>query len=109
MNDGRFLELVARQHARRLRLLDKPEKKRTANTDERMLQFYRMSSMRKCTSMSAAIDLCTKQFTDLLDMADGTHPKCADLKYWRDLCCDIQNYVDITLALAEETYGGLDD
>jgi len=61
-----------------------------------------MAKMRKCTEPSAAVDLCTKQFTDILDMADGSHAKAGDIKYLRELIADVQNYLDITLILASE-------
>jgi len=69
---------------------------------DRLGQFKRMAKTRKCSNMSAAIDLCTKQFTDIIDMADGTHPKAGDIKLLRELISDVQNYLDITLAIAEE-------
>ena len=102
MKEQDFMEIVDRQHTFRKSLLSNPDKKRTAGTDDRLLQFRRMAAMRKCTVESAAIDLCTKQFTDLIDMADCSHPKHNDVKFLSDLIADVQNYLDILLAITTE-------
>jgi hypothetical protein len=102
MDNSTFINLVDQQHLYRKRLLDKPEKKRMGGTEDRLIQFKRMAKMRKCTTASAAVDLCTKQFTDILDMADGSHSKSGDIKYLRELIADVQNYLDITLIIASE-------
>lgn len=103
MKDKIFLMIVDEQFEHRKKILSDPKKKRTAGSSDRLLQFKRMAAMRKCTIKSAAIDLCTKQFTDLLDMADETHPKFDDLDYMKELVADVQNYLDIMIAIAVES------
>ena len=105
MTNEEFISLVEQQHQRRLRLMQRPEKSRTAGNTDRLIQFRRMAKMNKCSEMSTAMNLCSKQFTDIIDMADNSHPKSGDIKYLRELISDVQNYLDITLVLAEEKAG----
>ena len=102
MTNEDFISIVEQQFLRRKKILSKPEKARVAGTADRLIQFKRMAKMRKCSPMSAAVDLSTKHFTDIIDMADGSHAKSGDINYLRDLISDVQNYLDITLAIAEE-------
>ena len=102
MTNEEFLNFVNHQYKLRLDILDNSKKKRTAGTDDRFIQFRRMAELRCCTMKSAAADLMTKQFTDFLDMADESHAEYNDLDYFIELGADIQNYIDITLAIAIE-------
>ena len=109
MNEQTFLNYVEAQHAYRLRVLKDPKKKRSLGSTDRLLQFTRLAALRQCSEESAAIDLATKHFTDILDMAEGSHPERDNIDYWRELVADIQNYLDITLALAEDRLVPRDD
>jgi hypothetical protein len=102
MTNDKFLKIVKDLHEYRLKILNDPKKKRNFGSDDRLVQFKRMSSLRKCTVKSAAVDLCTKQFTDIIDMADESHPKYFDLEYMKELAADIKNYLDIMVAIAIE-------
>lgn len=97
-----FMKVVAAQHKRRISLLNDSKKSRTAETEDRLLQFKRMSVMNKRPLTSVPLDLCIKQFSDIIDMADGSHSHTEDISYLRELVSDVQNYLDILLALAEE-------
>ena len=102
MDEHTFADFVERQHKIRVSILNSSTKKRMAGSDDRLLQFKRMAVMRRCTPESAAIDLATKHFTDFLDMAAGTNPRWDDFNYFSELGADIQNYIDLTLALMYE-------
>ncbi len=102
MTEKDFLNYIDKQHKLRLSILSDPKKKRMAGTDDRLLNFKRMAGAMYCTEESAAANLMVKQFIDFLDMADESHPKFDDLDYFKELGADIQNYVDITLAIASE-------
>jgi hypothetical protein len=102
MTNEKFLDIVEDLHKYRINILSDSKKKRTASSDDRLIQFKRMAALRKCTVKSAAIDLCTKQFTDLIDMADETHQCFRDIEYLKDLAADVKNYLDILVAIAME-------
>lgn len=102
MKENVFLEIVEAQHTNRLSILTSNKKRRVAGTEDRLVQFKRMAALRKCPVKSVPMDLCTKQFTDLIDMADNTHPECKNIEYLEELIADVQNYLDILLALAIE-------
>lgn len=104
MDEKTFMDLIDRQHKTRVGILTNPTKKRVGGTTDRLNQFKRIAAMRNCTTESAAIDLATKQFTDFLDMASGVHPDSENLDYFHELGADIQNYIDLTLAIAQEKY-----
>lgn len=104
MLEDKFLEFVENHHSYRVDLMKRGDKKRVASSPDRLYQFKRIAEMRKCSTPSAAVDLCTKQFTDILDMADGTHPMSGDIIYLTELIADVQNYLDLTLACAEEEW-----
>ena len=102
MTEDDFLKAVEDQHNVRLSILTSSKKRRVAGTDDRLIQFKRMAALRKCTVKSAAVDLCTKQFTDIIDMADGTHSESNNIPYLKELVADVQNYLDIVVAIAVE-------
>lgn len=109
LNEETFMSIVDAHHERRKAIMRRPDKKRTAGTDDRLIQFRRLAAMRKCSLPSAAVDLCTKQITDILDMCDGTHPRTGDPEFLEELICDVQNYLDFTLTLAYERVGRIEE
>lgn len=102
MDQDKFMGIVESHHNYRMNILCNPKKSRTAGNVDRLLHFKRMAKMRKCSVLSACVDLCTKQFTDILDMADGSHPDSWDVDYFEELISDVQNYLDIALAIKKE-------
>jgi hypothetical protein len=109
MNNERFFEVVEKQHIRRKKMMQRPDKARVAGSTDRLIQFKRMAAINKETPAESAVHLCVKQFTDIIDMADGTHPLTGNLKYMRELVADVQNYLDLTLANAEESWLSIGD
>ena len=102
ITEEEFFEKVEAQHKFRLSLMRRPEKSRSeSGSKDRLRQFTRISAFRMCEDASVPLDLCVKQFSDILDMVTGRHPKAGDISYLRELIADVQNYLDISLVLAE--------
>jgi arabinogalactan endo-1,4-beta-galactosidase len=102
MDQDKFMQIISDHHTYRMNILCNPKKSRTSGNTDRLIQFKRMAKMRKCSTLSACVDLCTKQFTDILDMADGSHPHAWNVDYFEELISDVQNYLDIALAIMKE-------
>lgn len=102
MTQEELMKCVQLQHDFRIKILNSSKKKRVANTDDRFLSFKRMATVKKCSVEEASTDLMIKQFVDFVDMSNHSHPDWEDVNYLRELGADIQNYIDITIAIAIE-------
>lgn len=102
MTQKEFMKCVELQYELRIKILNSSKKKRVADTDDRLKQFKRMATVKKCSVEEAATDLMVKHFIDFVDMSDHSHPDWNNTDYLRELGADIQNYVDITIAIAIE-------
>lgn len=102
MLESEFLNIVESNFSKRKELLCSPSKRRMGGTFDRLSQFKRMAYLRKVKWEQVPLDLCSKQFTDIIDMVDGSHEKAGDLDYLTELINDVQNYLDLTLALCIE-------
>jgi hypothetical protein len=102
MTQEELMKCVQLQHDLRIKILNSSKKKRVANTDDRFLSFKRMAAVKKCSVEEAATDLMVKHFIDFVDMSNHSHPDWNNTDYLRELGADIQNYVDITIAIAIE-------
>lgn len=99
LTQKKFMAIIEENFEERKAILDNPNKKRTAGSPDRMINFKRMAALRMVSEESAAVDLCTKQFTDILDMCSGKHGNSGDTAYLKELVYDVQNYLDIVLAI----------
>lgn len=102
MTQEEFMKCIELQHEYRTAIMDDTKKKRTAGSDDRFSHFKRMAAVKKCSMEEASTDLMIKHFIDFVDMSDRSHPDWKNIEYLRELGADIQNYVDITLAIAIE-------
>ena len=64
LTQKKFMAIIEENFEERKAILDNPNKKRTAGSPDRMINFKRMAALRMVSEESAAVDLCTKQFTD---------------------------------------------
>ncbi len=102
MTKDEFIKCIELQHKYRIAIMNDTKKKRTAGSDDRFSHFKRMAAVKKCSVEKASTDLMIKHFIDFVDMSDRSHSDWNNIDYLRELGADIQNYVDITLAIAIE-------
>ena len=98
METASFMKLVEDNYKKRVEILTQPKKSRTKDGMDRLHQFKRMAVVKCSSAPSAAVELCIKQFTDIVDMAAGRHPSSGNVEYMKELIFDVQNYLDLTLA-----------
>ena len=102
MNATDFRKLCYEQYQHRMSIMDDGKKARVAGRGDRLIQFKRLAAIHMVSEAEVAMTLCSKQFTDLIDMASGNHPEYNNLNYLRELISDVQNYLDLLLAIETE-------
>lgn len=100
MTNEEFITLCHEQFDRRMLIMSNSKKARTAGGDDRLIQFKRQAYLHQKSTGEVCLDLCTKQFTDLIDVVRGT--LVVGLDYTQELISDIQNYLDLLNALLVE-------
>lgn len=106
MTPEEFLAFSEKSYKQRIKILGDPKKKRTAGTNDRFINFRRMGAAKMVPPEQVTTDLCMKQFLDIHDMLSGKHDKSGDFKYLKELIYDVQNYLDIALAICHEKVVG---
>jgi hypothetical protein len=104
MHEQEFIRLSGEQYKLRMEIMCDQKKKRTAGQADRLIQFKRLAALHCISDAEVCMNLVSKQFTDLIDMASGNHPKYNDLDYLKELIADVQNYMDLLLAIEVERH-----
>lgn len=99
MDEQTLMTMLDENFARRKRLLIKKKAWRVHEGD-RLSQFKAMAVLRHTAPINTALDLASKQITQLYNMEDSAEP--INISIWRDIIYDIQNYLDLALACLEE-------
>ncbi len=108
MNTQTFIDFCTSHHSKRMRIMEKPVKKRMGGTDDRFRQFRRMAEAEQNPAAYTALSKCDKQFFDIMDMLHYTPSDEIDIRYLEELVSDVQNYLDIALGIVHEDVGKFD-
>lgn len=99
------------QFGKRMALRDESSKARVYPEENQFIPFSMMASVLGISAQEQVVNLVAKHFVDVSLMVSGKHPLSKDSLYMEDLIFDIQNYLDILMAMTKEICesGGPDD